>query len=138
MTFDSHQRALLASLADVLIPASEGLPSASEAGVAGDALDQVLVLRPDLAGGLKKLLAQAGTRPAPEFVAQLRSSDPMSFGILAELIPGAYFLNPYVRTKLGYHGQGPRPIDPDADQLDESLVRAVIDRGPIYRPTPGY
>ena len=137
MTFDSHQRALLASLADVLIPASEGFPSASEAGVAGQALDQVLVSRPDLAVGLKKLLAQAGTRPAAEFVAQLRASDPMSFGILAELIPGAYFLNPHVRSKLGYHGQGPRPIDPDAEQVEESLLRAVTDRGPIYRPTPG-
>ena len=92
--------------------------------------------RPDLAAGLKKLLAQAGARPAAEFVAQLQSSDPTSYGILAELIPGAYFLNPQVRSILGYHDQGPRPINPDADRLDESLLQAVIDRGPIYRPTP--
>ena len=35
MTFDDQDRALLAQLADVLIPAGENMPSASQAGVAG-------------------------------------------------------------------------------------------------------
>ena len=43
MTFDPTERAVLAGLADVLIPAGEGgFPSASEAGVAGQVLDEVL------------------------------------------------------------------------------------------------
>lgn len=136
MTFDSNERALLAELADILIPAGEGFPPASEAGVAGEGLDQVLAFRPDLAAGLKRLLSAGARQPPAELVADLRSSDPAGFGILAELVPGAYFLNPRVRQKLGYHGQGPRPIDARSDALDESLLRAVIDRGPIYRPTP--
>ena len=136
MTFDANERAVLARLADVLIPAGEGFPSAHEAGVAGDGLDQVLALRPELAAGLKKILALAGDRPAAEVVAQLQASDPIGFGILAELIPGAYFLNPHVRSKLGYHGQSPRPIDPHADYLEEGLLEAVTARGPMYRATP--
>ena len=55
MSFDSEERAVLAGLADVLIPAGEGFPSASDAGVAREGLDQVLAFRPDLADGLERL-----------------------------------------------------------------------------------
>ena len=136
MTFDSNERALLAALADILIPAGKDFPSASKAGVAGEGLDQVLSARIELAAGLKKLLALANGRAAAEYVAELQNSDPASFSILAEIVPGAYFLNPEVRAKLGYHGQGPQPIDPHPDYLDDGLLQSVIDRGPVYRLTP--
>jgi hypothetical protein len=136
MTFDANERAVLAGLADVLIPAGQGFSSASEADVAGQGLDQVLSVRPDLATGLKRLLALAKGKPAAEFVAELQNVDPASFGLVAELVPGAYFLNPQVRASLGYHGQGPRPIDPRPDYLDDGLLQSVMNRGPIYRPTP--
>ena len=137
MSLDSNERAVLTALADVLIPAGEGFPAASEAGVAGDGLDQVLEVRPDLVNGLKKLLASARGRPAAEFVPELEKNDPAAFGILADIVPGAYFLNPAVRAKLGYQGQTARPIDPRHDDVDPELLQSVIGRGPIYRPTPG-
>ena len=137
MTFDANDREALAALADLLIPDGEGFPSASEAGVSGDGLDQVLSFRPDLAAGLKQVLDSARGQPAEDFLSALRKNDPVSFGLLAELVPGAYFLNPQVRAKLGYHGQSPRPIDPRPDYLDDGLLQSVIDRGPVYRPTPG-
>jgi len=136
MTFNSDERSLLATLADVLIPAGDGFPAASGAGIGGDGLDQLLGYRPDLAPGLKKLLAAADGQPAAVFVAELKSRDPDGFGLLAELVSGTYFINPEVRAKLNYHGQGPRPIDPRPDYLDDGLLQSVLDRGPIYRPTP--
>ena len=136
MSFNSYERSLLAALADVLIPAGDGFPAASGAGIAGDGLDQLLVYRPDLGPGLKKLLAVTDGQPAAEIVARLKARDPAGFGLLAELVSGAYFLNPDVRAKLNYHGQGPRPIDPRPDYLDDGLLQSVLDRGPIYRPTP--
>lgn len=135
-TFDANERVVLAALADVLIPAGEGFPAASAAGVAGEGLDQVLLFRPDLASGLKQLLAAARDRPPTEVIADLQKNDPPSFSVLAELVPGAYFLNPQVRAQLGYDGQAPRPIDPHLDFLDDGLLQSVIDRGPIYRATP--
>ena len=84
MPFDPHERSILAALADVLIPAGDGFPAASVAGVAGGGLDQVLSFRPDLAPGLKKLLAAAEGRPAAEFVAGLKANEPAGFGLLAE------------------------------------------------------
>ena len=137
MSFDADERAVLAALADILIPASEGFPSASEAGVAAEGLDQVLSFRPDLASGLKSLLASSRGRPPAEVVAELEKNDPAGFGLLTEIVPGAYFLNPQVRANLGYTGQGPKPIDPHPDYLDHGLLQSVLDRGPIYRPTPG-
>ncbi|HEU0011435.1 MAG TPA: hypothetical protein VFT34_16570 [Verrucomicrobiae bacterium] len=136
MTFSSDERSLLAALADVLIPAGDGFPAASGAGIASDGLDQLLGYRPDLGPGLKRLLAAADGQPAAVFVAGLKASNPDGFGLLAELVSGAYFLNPEVRAKLNYHGQGPRPIDPRPDYLDDGLLQSVLDRGPIYRPTP--
>jgi hypothetical protein len=137
MTFDANERSVLAGLADVLIPAGEGFPSASEAEVAGEGLNQVLSARPDLAVGLKQLLVSAGGRPPAEVVADLQKTDPASFDILAELVPGAYFLNPQVRERLSYHGQGPRPFVPRPDYLEDDLLQSVIDRGTIYRRTTG-
>jgi hypothetical protein len=136
VNFDSWERAVLAELADVLIPAGEGLPSASDAGVARDGLDRVLSFRPDLADGLKRVIAAARRRPAAAFVAELPRSDPAGFALLAEFVPGAYFLNQRVREQLGYTGQKARPIDPRPDHQDDGLLQSVIDRGPIHRPTP--
>jgi hypothetical protein len=136
MTFDADERRCLGELADVLIPAGEDFPSASEAGVAGDGLDQALSFRPDLADGLKRLIAAARGRSVAEFVSDLQRTDVVGFALLAEFVPGAYFLNPRVREKLGYGGQTARSIDPHADYLDDGLLQSVIDRGPIYRPTP--
>jgi len=137
MSLDAAGRAVLAGLADVLIPAGDGFPSASEAGVAGEGLDLVLAARPDLAEGVERLIALArGSDPAAA-VAGFQASDPAAFAVLAEVIPGAYFMNAGVRAALGYDGQAPRPIDPAPDPEAERLLVSVIARGPIYRPTPG-
>ena len=136
LILDPTERKLLADLADVLIPAGEGLPSASQAGVANEGLDRVLEVRTDLLEPLKNLLAGARNRAPAEVIEDLQRNDPPAFGVLAELVPGAYFLNSEVRSKIKYQGQNPRPIDERQDYLDEGLLQSVLDRGPIYRPTP--
>ena len=70
-------------------------------------------------------------------MAALRAGDPAAFGVLAEIVPGAYFLNPEVQRAIGYAGQTPRSIDPRPDYMEDGLLESVIRRGPIYRPTPG-
>lgn len=136
MSLGPAERKVLAALADVLIPAGDGFPAASQAGVSREGIDQVLAARPDLEAGLARVLAAAEGRDAEELVAELRAGDPAGFGVLAEVVPGAYFLDAGVRASIGYHGQTAQPIDP-ADGVDRELLRPVIERGPIYRPTPG-
>jgi hypothetical protein len=137
MTFDQNERALFARLADVLIPAGSGQPSASEAEVQGDWLDQVLAARPDLVVPLKDLLAKAEGHDAGAFVLELRTSGSPFFGVLAEIVPAAYFMNPTVQKAIGYSGQGPKPMDPYPDYMEHGLLESIIKRGPIYRATPG-
>jgi hypothetical protein len=136
VTFDSTQRAVLAGLADVLIPAGDGMPSASAAAVAAEGLDQVLAAVPSLAASLADVLASAKDREPSEVVARLARTDPAAYGVLTEVVTAAYFMNPDVRKVVGYTGQGPTPLDPRVDFMEDGLLESVIKRGRIYRPTP--
>jgi hypothetical protein len=136
MTFNPDDRKRLAELADVLIPAADGHLSATAAYVAGRGLDQYLITCPETAAGLHQVLLKTGNAAAAAAVETLRTRDPATFGLLAEFTAGAYFLNPQVREAIRYAGQTPQPIDPTPDYLDDGLLESVIQRGPIFRPTP--
>jgi hypothetical protein len=136
--FDADRRAVLAAVADVLIPKGDGMPSASEAGVAARWLDEVLRLRPDFGPQLAAVLDRMkGVDPSAS-VARVRAEDPAGFGVLAEVVAGGYFLNPEVRSAIGYPGQQSVPIEHEepADYERDGLIASVISRGPVYRPTP--
>jgi hypothetical protein len=136
MNFAAADRTLLGQLADTLIPADGQMPSASQAGVAGLHLDQVLAARPDFAASLRVVLDQArGCDPAA-FVERERRANSAAFATLAEFAPSAYFLNDQVRQLIGYSGQTAQPLEERPDYLDEGLLDSVVRRGPIYRPTP--
>ena len=136
MNFDPAQRAVLAGLADVLIPAGDGMPSASAVAVAEEGLDQVLAAVPSLGASLAEVLARAKGREPAEVIASLARTDPAAYGILTEVVTAAYFMNSDVRKAVGYTGQGPTPLDPRVDYMEDGLLESVIKRGPIYRPTP--
>jgi hypothetical protein len=134
--FDDRARSTYAGLADALIPAGGGMPSASESGAAGEWLDAVLAARPELAEPLLALVERADGKDPAAAIAELKASDPAGFGLLTDIVPNAYFMNPLVRDKVGYPGQV--GLDPDLawppDWLD--LLEPVIERGPIYRDPP--
>ena len=136
--FDEEDRRTYASLADVLIPAKDQYPSASQAGVAGVLLDVVLRSRPDLSDGLREVLVSAQGQDPSEFVFGVEKENPEAFGVLTILVRGAYFMNPTVRRLFGYRGQLAEPIDYEArpEYLEDDILQPVIQRGPIYRPTP--
>ncbi|MEV1289085.1 hypothetical protein [Micromonospora sp. NPDC049679] len=128
-------RARLAALADVLIPGGSGLPSASEADVAGQWINRALAANGDLAGAVTQVLATPG---APdEVLSDLRLSHPDVFERFAFAVAGAYFMNPAVRDALGYPGIAPRRLpaaDGEAEYfLEDDVLAPVVDRGSIYR-----
>src|SRR5262249_24959869 len=136
VNFDSAQRAVLAGLADVLIPAGDGMPSASAAAVAEEGLNQVLAAVPSLGPSLADVLARAQGREPAEVVATLARTDAAAHGILTEVVTAAYFMNLEVRKAVGYRGKGSSPLAPRGDYMEDGLLGSVIKRGPIYRPTP--
>lgn len=129
------QRKTLAALADQLIPAEGDMPAASEAGVAGTGLDQLLDSRPDLADDLRALLDAAARADPAEAIRLIQSApDGAEMAILSTVVPGAYYLDPGIRARIGYPGQEAIPIpEPSLDPEDEALLRPVTERGPIYR-----
>ena len=133
-----EQRAILAGLADVLIPAGDGLPSASQSNVADRWLDEVLVALPEVDVPLTALLDRLRGVNSGVAVQALQTEDPLGFDLLCTVVAGAYFLNPEVRQAIGYPGQLAVPIVPEdpPDYEQDGLLASVIARGPIYRPTP--
>ena len=127
-------RDVLARLADELIPAADGMPAASEAGATGALLDEVLSVRGDLEQPLAELCAAAAGRDPASEVARLQTEAPELFEALTTAIAGGYFMSADVRERLGYPGQEALELE---DDHDPALLQPVIDRGTIFRPTPG-
>ncbi|MCC7482966.1 MAG: hypothetical protein IT541_15720 [Hyphomicrobiales bacterium] len=135
---DDTLRHVFVGVADVLIPAFEKMPQASAAGVGGETLDRILALRDDLKEPFLRGLRAAAGRPPETAARDLNVEDPKALAAIGLVASAAYYMSPEVRRLIGYPGQDRRPIDPDAppDYLENNLLQPVIDRGPIYRPTP--
>jgi len=135
---DADARARLAALADALIPAGDGMPSASEAGVAGEWLDAIVAAEPGFGPALSAVLAAADVSDPAGELRRIESTDPGGWGVLTTVVAGAYFLNPAIAERIGYPGRRAIPVDadPSPDWLEDGLLDSVKSRGTIYRPTP--
>ncbi len=138
LDLSSDDRVRLAEIADLLIPEADGMPSASSAGVADAGVDYLLSVRPDLLAPLRtalELVARASS--AERAVLTLQTEQPETFAAVGEVVAGAYFLNPHVAARIGYHGRAAIPVHADADEPDAIALRQpVVDRGRAYRPDP--
>lgn len=127
------QRAAFAGLAEVLIPAAHGMPSAGDVDLAGAPLDRVLRARPDLAAPLASLMDslpdQASGAVAPGLPAA-------ALELLMVVAGGAYTLDPRVRARLGYPGQEAQLL-PRAGFGAEDLVVEMLDLPPRWRDPDG-
>ena len=130
----------LEMLADVMLPAAHGMPSASEAGVIPDFLDEVLGWRADLREPLARAVA-AFDPPAftVERLADYHRHDESAYVALTTVVAACYYLSPLVRDRIGYPGQVAKTYDPFAYTawVAEGLLDPVVGRGPIWREVPG-
>jgi hypothetical protein len=132
-----EQTAALRRLGDTLAPASDTMPSFSEADKSGRFLTRAFEALPHL-GPLALAAADGlGDDEPQEYVERLAAEQPQTFAALHLILVGAYLINRRVWRRLGYPGRKPRPaLDDEADvYLDGGLLDQVIARGPIYRPT---
>ncbi|MET0134020.1 MAG: hypothetical protein ABW215_10560 [Kibdelosporangium sp.] len=137
MTFDAQERETLRELADRMIPAGAGLPSAADAGVHTGLLDKTVKVRPDLAQPLRAALAAVAGLDPDEAWAHVHSS-PDLLDVVGLVVAGAYLMSADVAGELGYPFQEAKIVDPDdvARAIDEGLLDDVVERGPIYRIPP--
>jgi hypothetical protein len=137
---DTTRRAL-ETVGDYLIPEAHGMPAASEMDVGTSQLDIVLASRPDLAPVLERTLADVVLDDVAGFVTSLEADDPEGYSAVTLVIVSGYYMHPEVHRLIGYPGQAPK----DSQRLGEAeiyqeglmeLAEKVVERGPIYRPTP--
>jgi hypothetical protein len=137
---DTTRRAL-ETIGSHLIPEAHGMPAAGTIGVGTTQLDIVLASRPDLGPPIERALANANLDDIDGFVAALEVEDAEAHGAVTLAIVAGYYMHPTVHELIGYPGQVPK----DAQRLGEreiyqdglmDLAAKVIERGPVYRPTP--
>jgi hypothetical protein len=130
---EPRELATFAAVADHLIPAAHGMPSAAEV-VNDDRIEFVLRARPDLAEPL-----QASLRPDLGSDVQGRldtlANEPVNLGALQLAIVAGYYTDKRVRELIGYPGQ--MAIDVKSwlvpEYLDEGHIDTVLARGPVWR-----
>jgi len=133
MSLSGPERAALGELADLLIPATEGMPSATQAEAHMRWLDAALAARPDTVDAIHRLTGQLGSGIDAERLSELWRTEPDRLGTVAYVLAGAYFMNPDVRDRLNYDGQAAREERQPLAQL-QALTQHVRQR-PF--PSPG-
>lgn len=136
-----NTRQALETIGDYLIPEAHGMPAAGAMEVGTTQLDTVLSSRPDLAPVLERTLANADLEDVAGYISDLESTDPEGYGAVTLSIVAGYYMHPTVHQLIGYPGQVPK----DVERMGEheiyqeglmELAQKVIERGPVYRPTP--
>ena len=131
-------RATFAGIADILIPEAEGMPSASQVGVHKAVLDRILSLRPDLVENFLRGVRKAAGKEPRAAANLLNKEDTPALSAIGLVASAGYYMEPRVRQLIGYPGQEKRPGNPDEtpEYVTTGMLQQVIDRGPIFKPTP--
>jgi hypothetical protein len=131
------QHALLGQLADMVVPRGHGMPSATDVDVHVQGVKKVAAMRPDLIPPVSHILyGCAASMPAA--LSELIADYPDQFPAFAELVAGAFYLDPRVGELLGYRARRAIPVG-DLTRQDAELADLVIPvktRGNVWRETP--
>jgi hypothetical protein len=133
-SLDAAERATLSAIADRLIPAAHGMPSAADV-LGDDRLRFVLNARPDLLGPLRAALRGELGDDVQARLDALGRDEPLTLGTLQLVIVAGYYTDRRVRELIGYPGQMAielRSWEYPA-YLEEGLIDAVLARGPAWR-----
>lgn len=136
---DAAERATFAAVADRLIPAAHGMPSAAEV-VGDDRLRFVLTARPDLVDPLRTALRPDLGDDVGARLDALGANEAATLYALQLVIVAAYYTDRVVRERIGYPGQ--EALELRSWELptyvEEGLIDAVLARGATWRdPTTG-
>jgi hypothetical protein len=133
-SLDAAERATLCAVADRLIPAAHGMPSAAEV-VSDDRLRFVLKARPDLLEPLRAALRPGLGDDVAARLDALGRDEPATLGAMQLVIVAAYYTDTRVRELIAYPGQMAlelRSWEYPA-YLEEGLIDAVLARGEVWR-----
>jgi hypothetical protein len=134
----ADELATFTAIADHLIPAAHGMPSAAEVATE-DRLHFVLRSRPDLGEPLKAALRPELGSSVADRLTRL-ADEPTNLAALQLVLVSGYYTDKGVRELIAYPGQ--MAIELRSWELpfylEEGLIDAVMARGPVWRdPSTG-
>lgn len=125
---DERAATALAALADALIPAGHGRPSAASAGVVPLLQQRIPELLPERVPVLESMVDRIDSDGVEAALAWLRSTDQAGHDVLCETVAGSYFMLPEIRSAIGYPGQVRLLARREASEF-ESLIAPVLAAG---------
>lgn len=123
------ERGALHTAMDQIIPAGDGMPSASEAGGL-EYLDRIARQEPEVANQLRALLAELKKRKT---LTEFEAKDPENFAHLRDYVYEAYYTQPRIWKLVGYQDYPTDHAGPHLPPFDESLLEPVRNRPRLYR-----
>jgi len=125
--FEPGEREQMAALADALIPPGQGKPAPSEVGIGEELLDRVAAARPDIVAALRRAL-QPGSSDVAARLRELGETDVEARDALELAVAGGYYMSAEVRALIGWPGDEPVPVKPDAypAYFEEGLLDHLI------------
>nr|WP_296773485.1 hypothetical protein [Rhodococcus sp. (in: high G+C Gram-positive bacteria)] len=131
-------RGRIGALADVIVPASGNMKSATEAGVHTRYIDRALIARPDMIAPLLNVLAVTADLAGEDLERTLETIDDSILEPIVEFIIASYFMWPMARRAVNYAGQVATPILEGETEyyLEDNILGPVKDRGEIWRRVP--
>ncbi len=131
---NTDEMGTLATIADRLIPAAHGMPSAADV-VTDDRLRFVLAARSDLVEPLRAALRPELCDDPQGRLDVLGQNEPTNLAALQLVIVAAYYTDRHVRQLIGYPGQMAIEVKSwlYPPYLEEGLIDAVLARGPVWR-----
>ena len=124
---DDDQRNVLAAVADLLIPSSAEMPSATDAGITENLIDLVMGFRPDLISAFLDALIECSGKDPSTALDDMAVKSPENFEALTLLTSAAYFQSQKVKAALNYN-PAPRTAIDDVDTYIDMLAD-VVERG---------
>ncbi len=126
------------NLADIMIPGTDTMPRGSDVTLHEDVLDRIMELRPDLEEGFVRGMTAIAGMSAAEGKEHLKQNDKTAYYDIGLIAASGYYMDPRVREAIGYPGQvsNPKKPAPVPEYIANGMLKRVIDRGSIYRPTP--
>jgi len=145
--FNKLQREVLRCAMDEIIPATDGMPAASEVG-GGEYLEGLAAQTPDIQKKLAKSLASLEALSQKQFdhgfvkhsrakrveiLGRLEKAEPQDFAVLRDFVYESYYLQPQVWKIIGYEFYPTNQGGPHMKPFDDSVLAQVRKMGKLYR-----
>jgi hypothetical protein len=130
----AHDLQRLYEIADRLIPAAHGMPSAGDV-LTAERLRFVFNARPDLIASVRDVLRLKFQGTVDEHIDVLSRFHQEHYAALQLVIVGGYYTDKRVRELIGYNGQEAIEVKSWLlpPYLEEGLIDKVLERGPVWR-----